>query len=142
MKSSVSPSAAIAALKAWAFAEVIMAAVYFGAWQGLRFEDPLSPPPPKPLINGLELAYLLPFAAAIMLAGRWWHQARPALDQRSGWAMLVYSLASTASFALWDSATTLGEVRPLYAFDAAISLLSLWPALSLIALIRRTAEPA
>jgi hypothetical protein len=132
-------SNAIAALKVWALAEIVMAAVYFGAWTSLRFEDPTAPPPPSPLIAGLELAYLVPFFAALVLSWRWWKGHRSPPDPRTKWGLLIYSLASIASFALWDNATTLADVRPLYALDAAISLAGLWPALSLIAFIRKTA---
>ena len=51
--------AAIAALKAWALAQVVMAAVYIGAWHSLRFENPAAPPPQRPLIAGLDLASIL-----------------------------------------------------------------------------------
>lgn len=132
-------SAAIAALKAWALAEVVMAAVYIGAWHSLRFENPASLPPQSPLIAGLELACLVPFLAAIILTWRWWRISRPSPDARTKWAILAYSLASITSFALWDNARTMADVRPLYALDAAISLIGLWPALSLTALIRQTA---
>ncbi len=133
-------NSAIAALKAWALAEVVMAALYAGRWQTLRFEDPLAPPPGSPLVAGLELAYLAIFLIAVALTLRWWQQRRPPLDRGSRWAILTYSLTTIASFALWDQASTVAEVRPLYALDVGISLLGLWPALSLIALVRRTAE--
>jgi hypothetical protein len=130
---------AINALKAWALAEVVMTAVYAGQWRGLRFENPAGPLPASALVAGMELAYLLPFLAAVLFTLRWWQGERPALDPVSSWAMLTYSLASIASFALWDRAVTLADARQLLAFDAGVSLLGLWPALSLIAFIRRTA---
>lgn len=130
---------AINALKAWALAEVVMAAVYAGQWRGLRFEDQAGPPPASALVAGLELAYLLPFLAAVLFSWRWWQTSRPSLDARTGWAILVYSLASIASFALRDGVATLADARRLYAFDTGVSLLGLWPALAMVAFIRRTA---
>lgn len=119
-----------------------MAAVYFGLWRGLRFEDPSAPAPPAPaLLTALELAYLLPFGAAILLTLRWWRAHRPPIDTASGLGMLAYGLASLASFLLWDRAASLEDVRQLHALDAGISLMGLWPALALVALIRRTATP-
>lgn len=133
-----SPSAAIGALKVWALAEVVMAAVYFGEWQRLQFEDPEIAPPPSPLISGFELVYLVPLFAAVIVTWRWWRTTGPALDRRTSLGLAVYSLTSILSIALWDGATTLGQARPLYALDAGISLGGLWPALSLIAFIRQS----
>lgn len=130
----------IGTLKAWALAEVVMAAAHGGRWHALRFEDPAAPPPVSALLAGLELACLLLLVAAIILAFHWWREVRLSLDRRSRWSILAYSLASITSFALWDNVGTLADARRLHAFDAGVSLLALWPALSLIAFIRRTAE--
>jgi hypothetical protein len=132
------PNIPITALKAWALAEVVMASVYVGAWRSLRFEAGV--PEQSALITGLELAYLAIFFAAAALTLRWWLRAGQPRTAASGWAVLAYSLASIISFAAWDNATTIADIRSVYALDAAVSLLGLWPALALVALIRKTAS--
>ncbi|WP_416907408.1 MAG: hypothetical protein ACMVO5_10210 [Polymorphobacter sp.] len=130
------PAAPIIALKAWALAEVVMAAVYAGAWRALRFGEMAARQ--AALIGALEMAYLLVFLLAALLGLRWWLGARQPRSAGLGWAVLVYSLASIASFAAWERAETLAEVRALHALDAGVSLLGLWPALAMVALIRET----
>ncbi len=135
----------IAALKAWALAEVLMAAVHAGQWRQLRLElADAPPPPPDPLVAGLELVCLLLFLAAGLLAWRWWRRAnpaaRPAQGRAASWSLLLYSLASIASFLFWERADTLGAVRQLLVFDALLSLVAMVPALLIIRFIRRAQQ--
>jgi len=130
--------AAITLIKVWLLAEVIMAATYLGQWQVWRLLDPVAPaPPPAPWLQGLELAYLLLFLAAVGASWRWWHLVRPRQDRLISLLILAYSLLSILSFVLWAKADTAGRVAALYVLDAGISLFGLAPGLALIALMRR-----
>ncbi len=129
---------AIALIKIWLLAEIVMAAIYLGQWQALRLVDPAGPPPPVPaFLDRAELLYLLVFLTAVAAAWRWSRAARARPDRLISLLILIYSLFSMLSFTLLALADTAGRVRGLYALDAAISLFSLAPGLSIISFIRR-----
>lgn len=130
---------AIAALKAWALAQIVLAAVHIGQWRALAAQDPAAPPPASPLITNLERAGLALLLIAIILTLRWWQQHRPGPAPGAVAAIIAYGLAAVLSLALWAQPTTLAQARQLHMLDAATALLALWPALSLTALIRHTA---
>ena len=129
---------AIGLIKVWLLVEVVMAGVYLGQWQRLRFLDPRAPAPAvAAFLPPLELGYLVLFLAAVAASWRWWRVVRPRQDRLISLLILSYSLLSLLSIALGAAADTAGRMAALYVLDAGISLFGLAPGLTIIAFMRR-----
>jgi hypothetical protein len=115
------PALPDALLRLWLLAEVAMAGLH--VWQGWLlwpYPGDWDAPPTRRAVTVVEGLYLFLFIpAAITIAARW----QATRDRRLALLALAYGLLTAGSFAAWQFAGTLGEVRALFFVDAAIALL-------------------